>query len=133
MSTNAVLMRKLPNGKIESTYVHWDGYIEGVGKTLLTHYQNPEKVNDLFAMGQISCLRGSIEETESYYKKGGYVPTYYKNFISKDTENACSYFGSAKYGYFYIGGEWLAFDPKKDHCFAIPLACILDKEETNVD
>jgi hypothetical protein len=39
----------------KSVYCHWDGYLEGVGRTLLEHYDSSE-ANQLVAHGDISSL-----------------------------------------------------------------------------
>ena len=51
-------MKASSDGKYpaRSIYCHFDGYIAGVGKTLLNHYTDPEKVNDLMRLGDLSSL-----------------------------------------------------------------------------
>ena len=44
----------------KSIYVHWDGYIDGVGRTLLEHY-NSAKANNLVALGDVSSLDNNID------------------------------------------------------------------------
>ena len=44
------------DGKFESIYCHHDGYLEYVGKKLLKHYNTPERVRELMALGDISSL-----------------------------------------------------------------------------
>lgn len=47
----------------KSIYVHWDGYIDGVGRTLLEHYNSP-KANNLVALGDVSSLAENIDIPE---------------------------------------------------------------------
>lgn len=56
MSTHAAIILKTKNGKYRGIYCHFDGYKEGVGYTLLDHYNNYEKINELINLGDISCL-----------------------------------------------------------------------------
>lgn len=50
-------------GIIKAIYCHWDGYLEGVGKTLLDHYTSP-LANELVALGNLSILAAKIHPTE---------------------------------------------------------------------
>jgi hypothetical protein len=45
--------------KAKVVYCHWDGYIDGVGRTLLEHYDSP-KANHLVALGGISSLGSEV-------------------------------------------------------------------------
>ena len=56
MSTRSRIGLKQANGQIKSIYCHWDGYPEGVGKTLKEHYNSPEKIEELLELGDISSL-----------------------------------------------------------------------------
>lgn len=51
------------NGKINSTYVHSDGYPEGVGATVVNHFADTRKVKELLKLGKwgISYLEPGIE------------------------------------------------------------------------
>ena len=49
--------------KCKSVYVHWDGYLDYVGRILLEHYDSA-KANHLVALGDISSLGNSIEPLE---------------------------------------------------------------------
>ena len=44
------------DGTITAIYCHWDGYPEGVGTTLVNHYQDEDKVRELLSLGSISIL-----------------------------------------------------------------------------
>jgi hypothetical protein len=49
--------------KCKSIYIHWDGYLEGVGATLFNHY-NSAKANHLVALGDASSLSRNVEIPE---------------------------------------------------------------------
>ena len=48
------------------SYCHYDGYPEGVGKILIDHYNNPDKIEALLNRGDMSSLEPTIENTEFY-------------------------------------------------------------------
>lgn len=56
MSTRSTISVLQKDNSIKSIYCHWDGYLKGVGETLLTHYDTYEKANALVALGNISSL-----------------------------------------------------------------------------
>lgn len=56
MATRSRIGLKQANGQIKSIYCHWDGYPDGVGKTLKEHYNSPEKIEELLELGDISSL-----------------------------------------------------------------------------
>jgi hypothetical protein len=106
------------NKQVKSIYCHWDGYPEGVGKTLMDHFDR-EKTEALINLGDISYLRPSIEKPEGHtFDKPveGYTVAYHRDrgekkrmarvdmgvadFFRKDFE---------QYGYVLTEeGEWLA-------------------------
>ena len=61
MATRSRIGMEQPNGEVRSIYCHWDGYPEGVGATLQEHYVDPEKVEALIALGNISVLQPLVE------------------------------------------------------------------------
>jgi hypothetical protein len=58
--------KKMADGTIKAIYCHWDGYPEGVGDTLLQAYQEPEKIDALMALGDLSVLGAEIGETQDF-------------------------------------------------------------------
>ena len=61
MSTNSRIAVVQKNGKVKSIYCHWDGYLSGVGQTLVDHYNDEKKANALVKLGDISCLYKHIK------------------------------------------------------------------------
>jgi hypothetical protein len=51
--------------KVKSIYCHWDGYLEGVGATLLKHYDSA-KANHIVALGDMSSLQAEIGEKHKF-------------------------------------------------------------------
>ena len=69
MSTRSMIARKLEDGSIEAIYCHWDGYPEHNGLILLRYYADPEKLDQLFALGDLSILEKEIGEKHSFDKR----------------------------------------------------------------
>ena len=66
MSTRSYIGIELPDGKVKSIYVHSDGYISGVGKTLVDNYNTFEKAIKLFDFGDCSSLGDTLEDCSFY-------------------------------------------------------------------
>jgi len=91
MSTNAIIANTDGNGKHVSTYVHWDGYIGGVGKTLLEHYNEMSAAFDICRVGYISALMPTIDETrKEAINKEPTKHTYSNEQFEKYLDEFCS-------------------------------------------
>jgi len=66
MATRSTIALEYADGTIHQIYCHWDGYFEGVGKTLLKHYTDPFKVRELIDLGDISSLGEVIGEQHPF-------------------------------------------------------------------
>lgn len=66
MSTRSWVGKIDKFGRYKFIYCHCDGYPEGVGKMLQDHYNTPEKVNALLAIGNVSSIRSTLKETASF-------------------------------------------------------------------
>ncbi len=60
MGTRSNIGIENANETITYIYCHWDGYKKHVGQTLLSHYQSPEKIRELMALGDLSSLGPEI-------------------------------------------------------------------------
>jgi hypothetical protein len=89
--------------KVRAVYVHWDGYLDGVGKEL-QGYTTPAEVAELISHGDRSSLDGP------YYKdrgEDGVDPTDYTTFV--EFYEACE--GCwAEYYYIFKDGVWYCGD-----------------------
>jgi len=56
--------------EVYAIYCHWDGYIEGVGKTLFEHYTDIQKVEELMELGDLSVLGEEIGEKHPFTYHG---------------------------------------------------------------
>jgi hypothetical protein len=72
MSTNCLVALKQENG-YEAIYVHWDGYTNGVGRTLMENFNTQESASELVALGNCSKVAGTanIEEVVAYNRDRG--------------------------------------------------------------
>lgn len=91
---------------ITTTYNHYDGYPENLGKALLNHYDSDEKAKDIASAGYISYIDPETGEVEA---KNTQRPTVFR---SDDIETLLRMFydhsseASANYVYLY-GGVWI--------------------------
>lgn len=60
MSTRSAIIIENTDKTVAGIYCHFDGYLDGVGKTLLESYQDEAKVRELIALGDISSLGDRI-------------------------------------------------------------------------
>ena len=65
MSTRSAIAIVKPTGII-GVYCHYDGYPQGVGKVLHTHYNSIEKVEELLSYGNISALSEKIGRKHNF-------------------------------------------------------------------
>lgn len=67
--------------KCKSIYVHWDGYLSGVGRMLLEHYDSA-KANHLVALGDVSSLCKNVE-----------IPDGVEHSFDEPDENITAFYG----------------------------------------
>ena len=77
MATRSTIAMEFNDGTVKQVYCHWDGYLAGVGKTLVEHYTSPEKVDALLNEGSISVLGQEIGEKHSFDGGNNDVCTFY--------------------------------------------------------
>ena len=91
------------------TYNHYDGYPEGLGKTLIKFFNSKDAASKLARTGYISSIDPDSGKIDSKYKE----KPYYK-LIDTDEAftagmmigDAVDYFG-ADYGYIWVEDQWL--------------------------
>jgi len=59
MATRSTIWIKEGNKRI-GVYCHFDGYLQGVGQTLLNYYSEIDKVKQLISHGTMSALRENV-------------------------------------------------------------------------
>jgi hypothetical protein len=60
MSTRSYISKKQPDNTYKAIYCHFDGYLEGVGETLVDSFANGSKVDELLKLGSLSSLGSNI-------------------------------------------------------------------------
>lgn len=70
MSTRSYIAAKSADG-YQAVYCHWDGYPDYVGRVLCENYYDVDKVFQLMELGDMSCLKETISETEFYGRDRG--------------------------------------------------------------
>jgi hypothetical protein len=117
MATNC-LIGVMHGDNFKMIYCHHDGYLEGVGATLLKHYDSP-LANNLVALGNLSMLGNSIHPTENSKHcfdtpESGVCVFYKRDRKELDTEfeTICSeiefneYIADFAYTYLMINEQW---------------------------
>lgn len=118
MATRSFIGKLLLDGSVRGVYCHWDGYPDGLGKTLTEHYTDPNKVDALLALGDISSLAPEIGERHDFDRPTpGFTVAYHRdrgeplepNTIYSTVRGLLRYaahdFG-AEYAYIFEGGRW---------------------------
>lgn len=127
MSTHSSITVKTSNGKFQTVYCHFDGYPEGVGKTLALHYNSQEKAEALIAGGDISVLGEHCDQPEGHsfcHPVEGYT-IYYGRDRGEQNTLARNYYlftevlkkEQQEYNYLFDGKEWLCVEcPLTEYC-----------------
>jgi hypothetical protein len=69
MATRSNIIIQDPETKeYTSIYCHWEGYPDGVGKTLEEFWDTPEKIQELIKLGDLSSLGETLEECSAYHR-----------------------------------------------------------------
>lgn len=120
MATRSIIGIENQDGTVTSIYCHNDGYPEYNGRILVNHYQDPEKVKALIALGDISSLDESVEcpQGHSFYNQAaGYTVAYHRDRgddFRQDTSKSVESFSQSdleEYGYLFTQqGEWICID-----------------------
>lgn len=114
MSTRSNISVKVGN-EYRTVYCHWDGYLEGVGETLLNYYNSQELAEELVKEGDMSCIgeKCSCPEGHSYENQvNGYTVYYGRDRGEKGTGYKVSEQRpklSEEYLYVFEDGKWFAF------------------------
>ena len=66
MATRSAIGVLNSNGSVTAIYCHWDGYPDGVGRTLTQHWCDDLKISSLMALGSISVLGWEIGKKQDF-------------------------------------------------------------------
>ena len=119
MSTNSTIAVVHTNGTVSQIYVHWDGYVESVGKCLFENYATLDKVEALVALGNLSCLEArpspGPNEAHDYNNAADGVCVAYERDRGEEDQQAEVYASideldsqgrSEEYDYMFSNGQW---------------------------
>jgi len=108
---------------ILSSYHHWDGYPNWLGRILQTHYNTKEKVSELIDGGDMSCAwtNQSFKDVDGLYQivdkeNDQYGPQYYSERgencppVLMSTEEYLTKDNNEEYAYIYRNGRWVCYD-----------------------
>ena len=116
MSTRSRIGIQLSDGSILSSYHHYDGYPEWLGRILTTHYNAKSLAEELIDGGDMtSCW--TDERWDDSGVKGVYGPQYYSargEDLPPSLDNTLDEYlkDGEDYAYIFKDGEWICYDTK---------------------
>lgn len=144
MSTRAVIAIEYPNATCKAAYTHWDGYPTHNGRLLVEHYNTPERIEALLALGALSCLAERLApepgENHSYDRPVRDICIAYhrdrgEKFRPPKLWHDANYLLSkasddywAEYVYLFRNGEWYVDSTYEPHGWR-PVADVLKEHE----
>jgi len=102
MATRATIGMVTDEGYIRYIYSHWDGYLKGVGATLLENYNTDAQVAELIENGDVSELAPTIEDSVFYHRDKGEL---LNTVCALETDSLSDL--SPEFNYVWTGSEWL--------------------------
>ena len=111
MSTRSRIGVLNENGSIESVYCHSDGYPEGVGETLTTHYNSEEKCRSIISLGDLSFLGDDLTtgNTAAYGRDRGENDVGSKKSANEKKFVELASKTNGEYAYLFTAGHWECF------------------------
>lgn len=109
MSTRSAIGYMRTDGTVRAVYCHWDGYLSGVGKTLIENY-DLIGIDDLLDLGNISVLADTVEATKFYERDRGEDPVEAREF--KSEYEMVDWFSWSEYFYILNDDKWYV----SEHC-----------------
>jgi len=121
MATRSNIAYRTPEGKIRSSYCHWDGYPAHNGEMLRRYYKDFDKVKALVDLGQISYIREQVNPSRpghSFETPHEEVCVFYgrdrgeENVGYKEYDDVNEWINDMEeYAYLFDGnGQWLVND-----------------------
>jgi len=140
MATRSNIAYKTPEGKIRSVYCHWDGYPAHNGEMLRRYYSDPDKVQALVELGQISVLKPRVYPTtmdHTFDTPEEDITIFYgrdrgeSNVGYQEYDDFAQYVDNGEeYMYFFDGKDWLVNDHQEKDDYGFP---IFDYVTTKLD
>ena len=125
MATRCRIGLMLEDGSVKHSYCHYDGYPEGVGETLVQHYNTEDKVKELVSFGDMSYLASVVHpEGEHNFEKPEQGVTVFYNrdrgetdvdsvVTTMDEYLSVQYSSCIDYLYVFIGSNWWVYNNLK--------------------
>jgi len=125
MATRCRIGLMLEDGTVKHSYCHYDGYPEGVGETLVQHYNTEDKVKELVSFGDMSYLTSVVHpEGEHNFEKPEQGVTVFYNrdrgetdvdsvVTTMDEYLSVKYSSCIDYQYVFIGSNWWVYNNLK--------------------
>jgi hypothetical protein len=118
MATSSSIAILNDDNTITGVYCHFDGYLNGVGKTLVEHYNTKEKVEKLISYGSISILDENIGDGIDFNDREKRIDNKQCLFYNRDrgeeknittTEDYDDFMDEMKedFNYLFIDGRWV--------------------------
>jgi hypothetical protein len=104
MGTHAMIgIYNKEDGSVEASYVHYDGYLEGVGRTLVDHYNTQYDAEMVAKGGYMSALYDDYVVTRQNAVHNDIAVPY--ESVGQFLKNGFDYYG-AEYIYLWDGEAW---------------------------
>jgi hypothetical protein len=122
MSTRSRIGVMMDDDTVKQVYCHWDGYVEGVGFTLVENYDSIELAKELINLGDISSLGYNIstDEPHTFENRVKGVTVFYGRdrgeagtqpaFVTMDEWLSVAFSSSIDFYYLYNEGQWWIYD-----------------------
>ena len=121
MATRSRIGVMLDDGSVKQVYCHFDGYVEGVGLTLIENYDSVELAKELINLGDMSSLgyKISTDEPHSFDNPAKGVTVFYgrdrgesgtQPYILSMDEWLGEFSTCEDYLYLFSGGQWWVYD-----------------------
>lgn len=107
MATRSNIIAKFDDENYYGIYCHYDGYLEGVGKTLVNHYNDLDKIAKLFNLGDIRSLGKTVDETETEVLEDEWTSEIGCKSLSEMFDGGRFYFED--FTYVFEDGKWTYF------------------------
>lgn len=137
MSTKSSVTVRHSDGKYWRIYGHWDGYFDGVGRTLHDHYSSQELAESLVSLGDFAVLYKFMDNPagHSYNTAADDHSVFYHRDCGDDWEDVQPYISDTEeatttsmqdYCYLWDGEQWLV--DHNENWITIPEALELEDE-----
>ena len=109
MGTHALIACRNERNDVQVTYCHYDGYLEGAGKSLYDNFDNREDARTITNIGYLSALYDSMDENvDKSLHANTEKPTYYDSIETMLKHIKTDFY--VEYVYWFEDEEWHYLD-----------------------